>query len=39
MAGHTRGQLGPADYRAEDLGLERDELRQRFAPYVERFVR
>jgi hypothetical protein len=39
MAGHARGRLGHIDYRAEDLGLDKDELRQRFAPYVERFVR
>ncbi|HUL99005.1 MAG TPA: sulfotransferase [Mycobacterium sp.] len=39
MAGHARGRLGRIDYRAEDLGLDKDELRQRFAPYVERFVR
>ena len=39
MAGHTRGRLGKVDYRAEDLGLDKDELRRRFAPYVDRFVR
>ena len=39
LAGHTRGRLGTVDYRAEDLGLDRNELRRRFAPYVERFVR
>nr|ABP46585.1 conserved hypothetical protein [Mycolicibacterium gilvum PYR-GCK] len=39
LAGHTRGRLGTVDYRAEDLGVDRDELRRRFAPYVERFVR
>jgi hypothetical protein len=39
LAGHTRGRLGAVDYRAADLGLDRDELRTRFAPYVERFVR
>ncbi|CAJ1583305.1 sulfotransferase [[Mycobacterium] wendilense] len=39
LAGHTRNRLGRIDYRAEDLGLDKDELRQRFAPYVERFVR
>jgi hypothetical protein len=26
------------DYRAEDVGLDLDELRGRFAPYVERFL-
>lgn len=38
LAGHTRGRLGSVDYRPADLGLDRDELRARFAPYVERFV-
>lgn len=38
MSGHTRGRLGRIDYRPEDLGLDRDDLRRRFAPYVERFV-
>jgi hypothetical protein len=28
----------PFDYRAEDVGLDLDELRGRFAPYVERFL-
>ena len=39
MAGHTRGRLGKVEYHAEDLGLDKDDLRRRFAPYVERFVR
>lgn len=39
LAGHTRGRLGRVDYRPADLGLDRDDLSQRFAPYVERFVR
>lgn len=39
MAGHERNRLGRIEYRAEDLGLDKDELRARFAPYVERFVR
>lgn len=38
MAGHTRGRLGRVDYRAEDLGPDREDLRARFAPHVERFV-
>ena len=38
LTGHTRGRLGTVDYRAEDLGLDRNDLRRRFAPYVERFV-
>jgi hypothetical protein len=39
LARHTRGRLGRIDYRAEDLGLDRNELCERFAPYVERFVK
>ena len=38
MAGHERGRLGRVEYHPEDLGLDKDELRSRFAPYVERFV-
>ncbi|KQW53886.1 hypothetical protein ASC77_04725 [Nocardioides sp. Root1257] len=38
MAGHERGRLGTIDYRAEDVGLDVDELRERFAPYVARFL-
>jgi hypothetical protein len=38
LAGHARNRLGRIDYRAEDLGLDRDDLRRRFAPYVQRFV-
>ena len=39
LSGHTSGRLGSVDYRAADLGLDKDDLRRRFAPYVERFVR
>jgi hypothetical protein len=39
MAGHERGRLGRIEYHAEDLGLDKDDLRRRFAPYVERFVK
>jgi hypothetical protein len=39
MSGHQRGRLGRVEYHAEDLGLDKDDLRLRFAPYVERFVR
>ncbi len=39
MAGHTRGRLGKVDYRVADLGLDKDDLSRRFAPYVDRFVR
>ncbi|GAA1766819.1 sulfotransferase [Nocardioides hankookensis] len=38
LAGHERGRLGTIDYRAEDIGLDVDELRERFAPYVARFL-
>lgn len=38
LAGHRRGRLGRVEYHAEDLGLNKDDLRRRFAPYVERFV-
>jgi hypothetical protein len=38
LAGHRRGRLGSIDYRAEDVGLDPEELRGRFAPYVERFL-
>jgi hypothetical protein len=38
LAGHRRGRLGRIDYRAEDVGLDLDGLRGRFAPYVERFL-
>jgi hypothetical protein len=39
LAGHRRGRLGRVEYHAEDLGLDKGDLRRRFAPYVERFVR
>jgi hypothetical protein len=35
---HQRGRLGRIDYRASDVGLDLDDLRDRFAPYVERFL-
>ena len=38
LAGHERGRLGTIDYRAADVGLDLDELRERFAPYVARFL-
>jgi len=38
LAGHERGRLGTIDYRAVDVGLDADELRERFAPYVARFL-
>lgn len=39
LDGHRRGHLGTIDYRPADVGLDPDELRERFAPYVERFLR
>ncbi len=39
LAGHARGHLGRVDYRPESVGLDPDELRARFAPYSERFLR
>lgn len=38
LAGHQRDRHGRIDYRAEDLGLDADELRERFAGYTERFL-
>lgn len=38
LAGHQRGRLGTIDYRPTDVGLDADELRERFAPYVARFL-
>jgi hypothetical protein len=38
LAGHERGRLGTVDYRAADVGLDADVLRERFAPYVARFL-
>jgi hypothetical protein len=35
---HERGRLGRIDHRAADVGLDVDDLRDRFAPYVERFL-
>ncbi len=38
LAGHERGRLGRIDYRARDVGLDLDELRDRFAFYTDRFL-
>ena len=38
LAGHQRGRHGTVEYRAEDVGLDLDEVRERFAPYVARFL-
>jgi len=35
---HERGRLGRIDYRAADVGLDVDDLRDRFSPYVDRFL-
>ncbi|MCW2854821.1 MAG: hypothetical protein JWR52_436 [Marmoricola sp.] len=38
LAGHQRDRHGRIDYRAADLGLDPDELRERFAGYTARFL-
>ena len=38
LEGHRRGRGGRIDYRASDVGLDLDELRQRFGFYVDRFL-
>ncbi len=38
LTSHRRGRLGSIDYRAEDVGLDLDELSQRFAFYSEQFL-
>jgi Sulfotransferase family len=38
LAGHTRGRLGSIDYRARDVGLDMDELRERLDFYAKRFL-
>ncbi len=38
LAGHQRDRHGRIDYRAEDLGLDPDDLRLRFAGYTARFL-
>jgi hypothetical protein len=38
LAGHERGRLGHIDYRPDELGIDLDDLRRRFAPYVARFL-
>lgn len=38
LDGHRRGHLGTIEYRPADVGLDPDELRERFAPYVARFL-
>ena len=38
LAGHRRGRLGNVETSCEMFGLTEDDLRARFAPYVERFL-
>jgi hypothetical protein len=38
LAGHERGRLGKVVTSCEMFGLNEDELRRRFAPYVSRFL-
>jgi hypothetical protein len=38
LAGHQRGRLGNVETSYEMFGLDEDDLRARFAPYVERFL-
>jgi hypothetical protein len=38
LESHTRGHLGRVAYRPEQVGHDPAELRERFAPYAERFL-
>ena len=38
LSGHQRGRLGSVEMSHEMFGLRPDDLRSRFAPYVERFL-
>lgn len=38
LSGHQRGRLGNVATSCEMFGLDEDDLRARFAPYVERFL-
>jgi hypothetical protein len=38
LAGHERGRLGRVVTSCEMFGLDEDDLRARFAPYVRRFL-
>jgi sulfotransferase family protein len=38
LAGHRRGRLGNIETSCEMFGLHEDDLRERFAPYVKRFL-
>jgi hypothetical protein len=39
LAGHQRGRLGNVETSCEMFGLKEETLRERFAPYVERFLK
>jgi hypothetical protein len=38
LAGHQRGRLGKVVTSCEMFGLDEHDLRERFAPYVSRFL-
>ena len=38
LEGHQRGRFGGVETSCEMFGLTEDDLRARFAPYVERFL-
>ncbi|MCV7199248.1 sulfotransferase family protein [Mycobacterium angelicum] len=38
LAGHRRGRLGSVETNCEMFGLDEDDLRSRFEPYVQRFL-
>lgn len=38
LDGHQRGRLGRVSTSLRDFGIDEDELRERFAPYVNRFL-
>ncbi len=38
MAEHPQGRFGRVDYRAEDIGLDKADLEERFAFYADRFL-
>ena len=38
LSGHRRGRLGNVETSCDMFGLREDNLRARFAPYVERFL-
>ncbi|MCV7410141.1 hypothetical protein AWC05_22235 [Mycobacterium florentinum] len=39
LAGHQRGRLGSVETSFEMFGLQESALRERFAPYIERFLK